>query len=188
MVRNQGDDPILRLKSALLILVMVLTMLLVGQAPQQTQAAKFVLSSHTWSYPDEYGQGIEYVSFSVSKPYGNPVNWSTQYYNGTESAGLEFPNNCTVNMNVFAWMNGTQTGYSFVEGRDQFSRVGLVVSLLGESLFSLENMTHSGGATFGDMYRYQYVFTLRGDPEYYGPNFLGGVIYTVVLTYEIYFL
>ena len=171
---------------AVVTIIMILAVVLVGRPPQ-TQAAEFVVSAHTWDYPDAYGQGIESVYFVVSKPWDNAVNWSYQYYNGTESAGLEIPNNSSVSLRVKVWLNGTYTGYSFVEGRDQFTRVGIVISYLGETVFSQQNLTQDGGSSANDpMFIYYYYIFLNGDPLYLGPDFQAGLIYTVVVNYEIF--
>ena len=165
-------------------IVLLLLVVLVSNIPLSN--AQFVLSEHTWSYPDEYGQGVEYIYFMVANP--DPYNASYQYFNGTESAGFDVPRNSTISLRVHVWMNGTFTGYSFAEGRDQYTRVGLVISVAGETIFSQVNLTQSGGSSAHDpMFEYDYTFLLRGAPNYYSDEFVSGQIYVLDFTYEVYY-
>jgi len=179
-------------KSVFIVLVMVLTMVLV-RSPSPTHA-RFIIASQTWNYPDEYGQGIEYVYF-INNIEGVAYNWSYQFWNGTERdssgnpAGLEFRHGCDISLLARVWLNGTQTGYSYADGRDLYTRVGLEVFHLDILLFAQENMSQAGGSQTDDpMWQYDFTFLLNGDPQYYGPDYQGGLIYTVVFTYEIFFL
>lgn len=173
-------------KKVCLLTALIISMILF--VPIQPAKAQFVLSAHTWDYPDEYGQGIEYIYFIVSDNDGTPYNWSYQYFNGTESAGFAVDRNSTISLRVQVWMNGTFTGYSFAEGRDQYTRVGLDIAVAGESIFSVENLTQSGGNSDLDpMFSYSYTFLLRGDPHYYSDEFVSGELYVLTFTYEVFY-
>ena len=168
--------------TGVVIILLFVGVVLVGRP---AQATRFVLAAHSWSYPDEYGQGIEYVYF-VNSLDETPYNWSYQYWNNTESATLDFKHNCSVSIRVHTWMNATFTGYTFAEGRDYFTRVGIKMYSAGALVFEQTNLTQAGGSSTHDpMMEYDYTILLNGDPLYLGPVLSGGMIFTVVFTYEI---
>lgn len=161
---------------------MVLTMLLV-RSPSPTHA-QFVLASHSWSYPDEYGQGIEYVYF-INGIDEVPYNWSYQYFNGTESASLEIRAGSEISLRVHVWLNGTKTGYSYADGRDLGTNVSIRIYQGGLLIFT-QALDQAGGSLDNDpMWQYDFTIFLNGDPLYLGPAFDGGAIYKVVFDYEI---
>ena len=186
MVRNQGDDPILRLKkSAFLIIVMILTILLV-RSPSQTHA-QFVIAG--WENSDENGQG-----FYMITPYQNssgsfvtipnPDTGSGDWYPENTTVGhLNFTANTALRFDARVLVNYTLLGLGsgdIVLGRN-FFRVGLYLSTAESSVFSLQNMTYDNlsGVYATGLWWYSYV-----DIADY--ILVAGQIYTVDFTLEIF--
>ena len=159
---------------------MILTVLVV-RSPAPTQAAQFVISSASWSYPDEYGQGIQYLSV-----YNSTGDWiDTIGYNVTgswlyEQDVFEIPFNETLTIAVYSWLNKTQLGLSSFEDGKNFLRHSITVSYPSTTVFTQQNFTYETGTDANDpMYFYKYNVTL--------PCFnTHGVIYTVEPTLEIF--
>ena len=159
---------------------MILTVLVV-RSPAPTQAAQFVISSASWSYPDEYGQGIQYLSV-----YNSTGDWiDTIGYNVTgswlyEQDVFEIPFNETLTIAVYSWLNKTQLGLSSFEDGKNFLRHSITVSYPSTTVFTQQNFTYETGTDANDpMYFYKHNITLSCFNTH-------GVIYTVETALEIF--
>ena len=159
---------------------MILAVLVV-RSPAPTQAAQFVISSASWSYPDEYGQGIQYLSV-----YNSTGDWiDTIGYNVTgswlyEQDVFEIPSNETLTIAVYSWLNRTYLGLSDFEQGKNVLRHSIIVSYPSVTVFTQQNFTYATGTDANDpMYFYKYNITLSCFNVY-------GTIYTVDVIYEIF--
>lgn len=160
-------------------IIVILSVLLIA-TPPPVKSAKFVLAS--WSYPDEYGQGIDAIRLH-------------QYLDGEWVAldgGFEVtPDDSTtfdisafgpINITVKCWLNNTLVGASSFEDGKNYIRHSVIVSTLdNSSVFSQENFTYYQGTDALDpMFYYFYRVTMDFIPEY-------STIYTAVISYEIFY-
>ena len=186
LVRYQGDDPLPMRIKIVASFVILLTMILVF--PRPTHGAQFIISS--WSYPDEYGQGVYGVT-----PYQNSTgsflaiknpdtgidfcyseNATTYYLNFTDNTALRFDARVTLNY--------TKLGLSHPADIDlgrNYIRVNLEMFLASESVFSLQNMTFDNldGLSETGIWWYAYVDTVN-------VILVAGQIYTVAITLEVF--
>lgn len=162
--------------------VTVLSVLLI--ATPRPAYAQFVLSA--WDHPDEYGQGIERF-FIYENSTGSWSMWGDVFYQYDDAEAHYFQWNASVSImiRVFTWLNATLLGLTG-EGEHHsdgipFFRHNVTVTTLGETIFSQSNFTYSWGSTFHTpMWTYEYDVILDFVP-------LDGYIYTVTLTYEVYY-
>ena len=177
------------------IILIVLTMLLLVSSTPPARA-QFVLAS--WDNPDEYGQGIDGVRFyenSTSAWLAAP--WYTHYYPdyheelGTfyylgyeqDNYFLNWSAGVCMKLRVYDWINMTLVGAETVEQGKNFLRNSVSVTLASEIVFSQQNFTfYSCGwiPEYGDIAVYQYEVILDFLPS-------TGGIYTLTITYEIFF-
>lgn len=172
--------------SAVLIVAMVLTILLV-RSPPPTQAA-FIISS--WSFPDEYGQGVYIVT-----PYQNSsgsfvtipnpdTGIGTCYWNNATTYHRNFTANTALRFDARVLLNYTRLGLSHPADIDlgrNYLRVNLEMFLVSESVFSLQNMTFDNldGLYETGIWWYAYV-------DIVNVILMAGQIYTVVITPEVF--
>jgi len=173
-------------KSAFLVIVMILTILLV-RFPSPIQGAQFVIAG--WSFPDEYGQGVYIVT-----PYQNSsgsfvtipnpeTGIGTCYWNNATTYNLNFTANTALRFDARVLLNYTRLGLSHpadnVTGRN-YLRVNLEMFLASESVFSLQNMTYDSlwGLYETGLWWYAYV-------DIVDFILVAGQIYTVVITLEV---
>ncbi len=159
--------------------IVLLTVTAIGFSTIPPAKAQFVLAS--WDYPDEYGQGI--VNFEV---WGNATgSWilSTPYAH-SDSGEIEWYPNASIKLICNTWFNSTLTGASDINEGKNLQRHSVVVTSsesLGTSVFSQQNFTYIFGEDAIDppMWYYGYYVVLDFLP-------VSGVLYTVTITYEIY--
>lgn len=160
---------------ALAVIVMIPVAVILAPIPQAK--AQFVLSS--WDYPDEYGQGIQYISVYENST-GAWVLVDTIYYDDT----LTFEWNASIGIyiSVAAWFNSTLVGASDnVTGRNYLRHNVTVTDLSDNVVFAQANFTYSTVNTFLNppLWRYSYYVILDFLPEY-------AQVYTVTVTYEVF--
>ena len=183
MVRNQGDDPISRLKHRMVALVTIVLVISVFLARPPATNAKFVIAVNDWSYPDQYGQGLQFITIYNSTNHAI----DTIGYNVTGSwvsiqDVFELNANESYTLSVFTWLNKTQVGIASLAEGQNFQRHTISVSYtVGQIVFSQEGFDYMLGTDSSDpMYFYRYNVTLQCFNVY-------AVIYTVVIGYEIFY-
>ena len=170
---------------ALLILVLTISIVLVSRGsrvetiesiPSATEDnPKFVLAE--WDFPDEYGQGIDTITV-----YGNSTgSWvSVGNYEYDEVSSLEWNESVGIKLKVWTWFNSTLTGVGSTNEGKLYQRHSVNVTNLGTTVFSQQNFTYSNVYTdSAPMWYYVYEVVLNFLP-------VGGEIYSVVVTYEIF--
>lgn len=156
--------------------------------PRNIQSAQFVISS--WSFPDEYGQGIYIVT-----PYQNSsgsfvtipnpdTGIGTCYWNNATTYNLNFTASTALRFDARVLLNYTRLGLSHPAdidlGRD-YLRVNLEMFIASESVFSLQSMTFDDldGLYETGIWWYSYV-------DIVNVILIAGQIYTVVITLEVF--
>ena len=136
--------------------------------------AQFVLAS--WSYPDEYSQGIQQIRVNENST-GSWVLVDTRDY--SESHTYDWEVGASIQLYVWLWLNSTLTGASSLTDGRNYQRCNVTVTSLGETIFSQNNFTFQDENDYADMYLYEYNVILNFVP-------LQGTLYTVTVTYEIW--
>ena len=164
-----------RLVLAIALIMMV--SILVIATPQPT-TAKFVLAG--WDYPDEYGQGIEYVKV-LQNGTGSYVELSESPINPTDNVALEVDSDGFLQIRVLTWLNKTYCGIENIGAAYAIFRHSINVTLQGENVFSQQNFTKISASGAGDpMFWFYYQVIIDILP-------ISGKIYTVVVDYEIFY-
>ena len=187
MVHCQGDDPLTMNRkkisvSVSIIMILTLSILVASNYPPEStvkeleQPAKFVLAS--WDYPDEYGQGVE--GFWI---YENSTSeWVKVYEVYYDNISSIFEWNASVGIKLRCWalLNATLTGSSTKDIGKNYLRHNVIVTMLGTTVFSQQNFTFASALdeAYG-IYLYAYDVVLNFLP-------LAGEIYTVIVTYEVW--
>ena len=165
-----------------IIMMLTLSVLVASNHPPEStvkeleQSAKFVIAS--WDYPDEYGQGIDAIEVYENST-GSFVLFETYAYDD-DTSNIDWNESVAIKLRVYTWFNSTLTGVSTTNEGKLYQRHSVTVTNLGSTIFSQQNFT------------YFYSDQIEPFVWYYGYevvlNFLpvAGEIYTVVVTYEIY--
>ena len=161
-------------------IILMVSILLVA-TPQKARSARFVLAS--WSYPDEYGQGVEKVSVEIN----TTGSWlpaqpdSTKYY--YESGVWNWTQGSSIKLTIWTWFNSTLVGLTdWEDGVDYQRHTITVTNDFNEVVFSQENITFDGcfPAIDPPMWYYYYSVIIDILP-------IGGVTYRPVVSYEIFY-
>ena len=164
------------------VALLVVSVLLVASIqPTTAQKAQFVLAS--WDFPDEYGQGIEGIEIYENSTgfwvmYDNPLYDEETNFDWNESVGIK--------LRCYTWLNSTLVNVSTTNEGKLYQRHSVVVTT--------SDMFVAGKHTVFSQQNFTWVNDDPIDPPmwYYGYevvlNFLpvGGAIYTITITYEIY--
>ena len=162
-------------------MMLTLSVLVVSNHPSKStvkeleQPAQFVLAE--WDFPDKYGQGIDTITV-----YENSTGaWvSVGNYEYDEESSLEWNASVAIKLKVWTWFNSTLTGAGSTNEGKLYQRHNVIVVSLGETVFSQQNFTYSNVYTeAAPMWYYVYDVILEFLP-------VAGAIYTVVVTYEIF--
>lgn len=139
--------------------------------------AKFVIAS--WSYPDEYGQGISSI-YVYENSTGAWLQASKEDYD--ESGVLEWDADIAIKLSVWAWFNSTLTGASDSDEGKLYQRHNVSVISMGSTVFSQQNFTYYDATTglYPDLWWYIYEVVLDFLPEW-------GQTYVATITYEIFY-
>jgi len=144
--------------------------------PQPTiEGTRFILSG--WSYPDEYGQGIDRFEF-----YENTTGSWVQFggYHWFNESHTHDWNYTYLKVRCWTWFNSTHVDAADTAEGQLFQRHSVVVTRYGVTVFSQQNLTYVSVDTTDDpMWWYCYEVVI--DVELYAGN-----TYEVVVSYEIY--
>jgi len=162
---------------AILISAIICTMLLVNIP--ETRAQPVFIMSGLDDY-DEYGQGIDYVSF-----YENSTGaWVLveSVYTATGNIIVEWNTSIGIYISVATWYNSTFTGATdTINGTKYLKHTISVINSNGTNVFSQNNFTYASVNDFLNppMWRYAYYVIVGFLPAM-------GEIYTVTVTYEVF--
>ena len=167
---------------ALLCLVLVST---IQQQPGTPELEKgtshFVLSS--WAFPDEYGQGIYSITpdENSSVYYAHIESAPGFLYSTSENNSFVVDAGCSIRLDVRVLVNYTFLGVSDPDLLN-YIRLNVTVLSLGDTIFSIQNMTYDElGGDLGDgIWWYSFKDVL---------NFLTveGQTYIATVTYEVWY-
>jgi hypothetical protein len=161
----------------------IATVLVVTNHPttdtQIERPVKFVLSS--WSYPDEYGQGIESI-YAYENSSGAYVEYPDSPYYSTDN--ILFEKNITgyVWLQIYCWFNRSLAGIpnSLPQGLNLIRHTATVTQSNGTVVFSQTNFTKTASSQAGDpIWWLRYEVVLAFVPTM-------GETYTATITYEVY--
>lgn len=158
------------------VVTVVLVLFVFFTRPPQTNA-QFILTD--WSFPAERGQGIEAVRILEN----STASWLTHsyvwWYNSTT---IEIDGGMALRFEPKVLLNLTHHGISVPDDGRDIIRLGIEISVLGETVFSQQNLTYQGldGFYATDIWWYGY---------YVEPNLIlvNGLIYRVMIDYEIFY-
>ena len=164
---------------------MVILMMIV-MFPRPTQGAQFIIS--TWEFGDGYGQGVDGFRFYenstgswVAAPYYNDIGvfYYLHYY---DPYTLNWSAGVSMKLRVYTIFNSTLAGAIDEADGQNYQRHNVTVrNNNGVMVFSQQNLTYYGVEAIGPMWTYKYDVVLNFLP-------VAGVIYTVVVSYEIFYL
>lgn len=168
---------------AVVVLVnIILTLVTLGIIMQRSQTtsepvdgkARFVISS--WSYPDEYSQGIQRIDV-----------WKSGVWYGdifpSETVGINIETNDSFYMEFPVWINGTLIGTTDLDDAKDYFRfnVSIVDISAGTLLFTDDNLTYDDSTDLmSPMLLYTYKTTLA-------PAWVGLASYQLRVTLDIYY-
>ena len=163
---------------AYLIIGLIVIGLIAYTTPQTKANPQFVLAS--WAYPDENGQGIDRIdlyenSTGTWADTGLDADWD-----GSEI--IDWNASLFIKLSVWTYFNSSFMGIADdVVGRN-YQKHNVTVTRLGETIFSQQNFTYVVVETFltPPVWHYCYEVILNFLP-------IAGQIYTVTVTYEVYY-
>jgi hypothetical protein len=165
-------------KAVVGVIALLMIGLLVASIPPAK--AQFVLAS--WSYPDEYGQGLYQIEVDENSTGAWVEYGEGGYYEAGDS--LLFPWNVSVGIRlvVYTRLNSTLTGIPDKDNWGPYQRLNVTVTQNnGTVVFSQQNITtFYTSSSFGEIYRYGFMFVLEFLPNY-------GEIYAATVTYEVFY-
>jgi len=133
----------------------------------------------TWSYPDEYGQGID-TWYAQSNRTGSWVTFEAYNHDQNYDA-IEWNVSQVIRMMVWCTLNYTLLGISSLsEGLNYIKHNVTVTDRHNAIVFSKQNFTFDYNASYDGLYWYRHYVILDFSP-------LEGELYTVVLNCEIYY-
>ena len=172
-----------------IIMMLTLSVLVVSNHPTKNivreleQPAQFVLAS--WDYPDEYGQGIDGFRFYenstgswVAAPYYNDLG-TFYYLHSYDDYSLNWSEGVAMKLRTYCILNTTLTGAIDEADGQNYQRHSISVTSGGAPVFNQQNFTYFDVTPWADIPMYEYDVILEFLP-------VAGAIYTVVVTYEIY--
>lgn len=167
-----------------LAVALIISMLFVGIVHITTpvRAKTFSLAMVSWTYPDEYGQGLQSIElvFSNGTTYDS-AGWFWPYVEFTDFETDKWFFNTTLWVSVGSWVNATLVGFASWQEGLNYVRHSITISILGETMFSQQNFTYSHGLdeAVAPMYYYVHNISLScfNNP---------GAIYKVEVDYEIF--
>lgn len=149
----------------------------------QPTTAQFVIAS--WDHPDEYGQGVYGIRFYenstgswVAAPFYNDLG-TFYFLHSYDDYTLNWSAGVAMKLRCYTILNTTLTGAIDEADGQNYQRHSVVVTSAGTTVFSQQNFTYYDVTPWEDIPQYEYEVVLNFLP-------VGGEIYTVVVTYEIY--
>lgn len=176
LVFDKGDDSVPMKKKIVSTVFIVACISLMLVVIPQAKGVQFYLA--TWSYPDEYGQGI-HTWYADSNATGSWVTFEAANY--LESTG-PIPWNVSQAIRIMVWasMNRTLLGLNDTDvGKNHIQHNVTVTDQWDIEVFSQQNFTFDYVAVEGEMYWYRHVVILNFLP-------LEGEFYTVTILCYIY--
>jgi hypothetical protein len=153
---------------------------LVAQVPQETEIKnpKFIISS--WSFPDEYGQGIGGIHVYENST-GAWLDHDPSYLSPNEGLAVEIFLNGSLKLQIFSYINKTLVGFSTTnEGKNHIRHNITIMDTNDTVVFSQQNFTYFTIYTgYDPIYLYSYTVILNFVPT-------SGQIYIATITYEIF--
>ena len=169
-------------KKAYLLLI-VISMILV--VPTQRTTAQFVLSG--WDYDDGYGQGIEVLWFYENSTGSWVAIQDPAYILPTDSTTIEMNYSVDTAIKIIVTCNINHTLFDFGPDKSEnasaraIMRTSINVTILGENVFSQNNLTWDGSVFDDTATTWAISFEVVIDVI-----IISGGIYIVTLYYEIY--
>ena len=146
--------------------------------PQETSSSTFVIAS--WEFPDEYGQGIEGFEFFEN----STGSWAqVGGYEGFEEPQVyDWNASVAIKLRCWTWFNSTLTGVSTTNEGKLYQRHNVTVTCAGTTIFSQQNFTwfYDDDTLDPPLWFYGYEVILNFLP-------VSGEIYTVTVTYEVFY-
>lgn len=165
-----------RIMTLLVMLILVSMMLFALPRAKANPHFQFALAS--WSYPDDYGQGI-HTWYAQSNRTGSWVTIEAKNYLQDETP-IEWNVSQAIRMLVTASMNRTLLGLNDTDiGKRYIQHDVTVTDQFGSTVFSQQNFTFNYVLVDVDIYWYQYYVILDFLP-------LEAEFYTVTINCEIY--
>lgn len=155
---------------ALLCLVLV--------ASIQPAKAQVVLAE--WEYDDGYGQGIEYV-YVHENSTGSFVAVDETAYNETNIYNMNYTASTALKITPYVTLNHTRQGLAENASAFAIMRVSIEVWIAGNMTFSQQNLTWSDSVVDATPTSWRFSCWVIVPML-----IVGGTIYIVVLTYDIY--
>jgi len=159
------------------IAIMLTALILVTSIPVQPVSAQFVISS--WTYPDDYGQGIEGIEI-----YENSTG-SWDYVDNVfpdDTGYIEWTAGLFIMLYVYVYMNSTLTGATTTADGLNYIRLNVTVTNLYDTVVYEEDDLDNFYKTAGYdpiLWFYGFDTVLNFEP-------VQGMTYTVTVTYEVY--
>lgn len=150
---------------ALVLLFAFPSVLAWGLMPQPEKHAYFQIAS--WSYPDEYGQGIEAIrAYQYQGAAWVAIDGGFDVGN-TESTTFDIEAGGAINITVKCWLNNSIVGAADIDAAKNYLSHSVIVSTpLNASVFSQVNFTYLADSDALDpLFYYQYQVTLAFSPE-----------------------
>lgn len=157
-----------------LCIVLMLSIIFIGVSPQ-VRGTRFILAS--WSYPDDYGQGIEKIRV-YENTTGSWLAVDDFYY--YDSSIVEWNASEAIKLRTFSYLNASYLLIDYPAEGQLIQRHNVTVTDSFDTVvFSQQNFTYAGGSSSGVMFYYYYEVVLNFLPEY-------GEVYTISVTYELF--
>ena len=172
------------LASVIMLLIFGMCLVAIPTQPatetEEIGTSKFIISG--WDFADDYGQGIDYVKiYENSTVFWLPIDSIYHQYDYYDNNVFEWNQSVGVLLGVHSYLNKSLTGASSVEEGKNLIRHYIAVALTnGTVIWSQQNITYFSGVPFGWAYSYVYEVIL-------GAEFLAGNVYTVTITYEVFY-
>ena len=168
----------------LLILFLTITLLIVHSKskvetiPIAKNKTQFALAS--WTFPDEYGQGIDRI-FVQENSTGSWVDIGVASYPDGRNNVLDWNVSVGIKLRVYTRLNETLTGATDVDDGENYQRYNVTVTCAGQTVFSQHNFTLYDSGNYGaDISFYEYHVILNFLPQ-------DGQIYMVTVTCEVFY-
>ena len=168
---------------AVVTIIMIVAVVLVGR-PQQTNA-QFVIAG--WEYDDGYGQGIEvvYVHENSTGSWVAVLDPAFVFWYEETTIDLNATPNTALRVRPSANINHTHFNFGPDKSENASARaimrVGIEVTVAGETVFSLDNLTWEGSVFDDTATTWSISYDVIIDVL-----LVAGTIYVVRLNYEIF--
>lgn len=167
--------------TAFVIVSILIFMIPNSETPIIIKKANVEFNIASWSYPDEYGQGIYQIKVEDNETGSwlpTPPDATRNY---TESLEYNVSAGYALKLSIYSWLNSTLVGCSSMSEGQLYQRHNVTLRLWnGVVLFTQENFTYFNSYISGVMYHYAYYVILDFITELF-------TNYIAVISYEIYY-